>query len=62
MITKRSQGNSISYDIKQWIVDTEDDVASIPRCPMGSTVQIISTGKTKMIDSNGNWHDVNYQI
>ena len=56
MITKFSQGNKINYDLEKWLVDTEEEISTIPRCQMGSTVYVISTGESWMIDSTGKWY------
>lgn len=56
MITKFSQGNKINYDLEKWLVDTEEEVSTIPKCQMGSTVYVISTGESWMIDSTGTWY------
>lgn len=56
MIAKYGQGNKINYDMQRWLVDTETEIASIPRSVMGSTVYVITTGESWMIDSQGSWH------
>ena len=56
MITKYGQGNKINVDMQKWLADTEAEISTIPRCLMGSTVYVISTGETWMMDSTGRWH------
>lgn len=56
MITKYGQGNKINQDMQKWLVDTEAEIATIPKCLMGSTAYVITTGETWMIDSTGKWY------
>lgn len=55
MVRKLGQGNRINYAYSQWICDNVADIATIPRCPMGSTVYVIHTGDTYVLDSTGKW-------
>ena len=56
MFIKYSQGNKISYDSQKWLVDTEEEISQIPCWQMGSTVYVITTGESWMMDSKGTWH------
>lgn len=56
MISKYGQGNKINQDMQKWLADTEAEISTIPRCLMGSTVYVITTGETWMIDSTGKWY------
>lgn len=58
MVIKFAQGNNVSYDVTKWIVDEESEVATIPTNIMGSTVYVIHTGETWMMDSSNNWYPV----
>ena len=59
MITKYGQGNKINQDMEKWLVDTEEEISTIPRCLMGSTVYVISTSESWMMDSTGKWYVMN---
>lgn len=56
MIFKFKQGNRFVYDFSKWVVDDVSDISKIPACPMGSTVYVIHTKETYMIDSNKVWY------
>ena len=56
MITQYGQGNKINHDMQKWLVEEESEIAKIPKCLMGSSVYVIATGETWMIDSKGLWH------
>lgn len=56
MIMKYSQGSKVGYDIVKWLVDEETEIASIPRCAMGSIAYVITTGKSWMMSSKGVWY------
>lgn len=56
MIMKYGQGGKINYDMQRWLVDEEAELATIPRCQMGSSAYVISTGQSWMMDSKGAWH------
>ena len=58
MIIKFSQGNKVSYDFSKWIVDEESEIASVPTNRIGSTVYVIHTGETWMMDSANKWYPV----
>ena len=56
MIIKYAQGNKISYNMRKYLVEEESELPQIPRCNMGSTAYVITTGESWMMDSKGNWH------
>lgn len=56
MITKFAQGNKVNYDMYKWLVEEESELHTVPRCIIGSTAYVISTGESWMIDSKGVWH------
>ena len=56
MIIKYSQGNKINYNMRKYLVEEEKELSQIPKCNMGSTAYVITTGETWMMDSKGSWH------
>lgn len=58
MIKVYSNGGKVDYDIQKWLVDTEEEVSKVPLCTMGSTIYVIRTGDTWMMDSEGNWYEM----
>ena len=58
MVKKLSQGNRIAYAMNKWLCDDVEEISKIKRCPMGSTVYVIHTRDTYMMDSKGMWHCV----
>ena len=56
MIVKYGAGNRTNYDVHKWLVEEESEIAQIPKSIMGSTVYVITTGESWMIDSKGKWH------
>ena len=58
MIKKIAQGNHVQYTNWKFICDDVADIALLPRCPFGSTVFVIHTGDTYMLDSNGVWTSI----
>ena len=59
MIVKYGQGSRVNYDMQKWLVENENEISTIPKCIIGSTVYVISTGESWMMDSKGNWHIMN---
>lgn len=47
-------GNT-AYGQKEFVCDTPDDIKNLPRCDMGSTCIVISTGEVYMINSQREW-------
>lgn len=52
-----SHEGDISYNIKEWVCDTPEDLANLPSgsMAMGSTAFIISTSELYMLNSEGKW-------
>lgn len=44
-----------SYGIKEYVIDTPDDIKSLPPCMMGSSALVISTGEVYIINSEKKW-------
>lgn len=59
MIIKYGQGNKVNYDMQKWLVEEESEISTIPRCLIGSTAYVITTGESWMMDSKGKWHVMN---
>ena len=58
MYQKLTQSGRTAYGVATYVADEKSDVARIPRCVMGSTVYVIHTKETYMIDSKGVWYAV----
>lgn len=58
MYLKLAQSGRAAYGVAEYVADDKTDVARLPRSVMGSTVYIIHTKETYMIDSKGVWHAV----
>ena len=58
MYQKLMQSGRTTYGVAEYVADTKEDVTRIPKCVMGSTVYIIHTKETYMIDSQGTWYAV----
>lgn len=59
MIKKFSQNNKIQYSITKWLVDDTEDIKKLPPSPMGSSVFVIHTATTYMVDSTQTtWHPI----
>ena len=56
MISKIRQGTRTLYTLSEFVVDNVEDVAKLPKSPMGSTVYVIHTKETYMADSQGIWY------
>ena len=55
MIKKIAQGNRVQYNNYKFICDDIEDISLLPCCPFGSTVFVIHTKDTYMLDSVGTW-------
>ena len=55
-----ANGRKIAYGIKHYNLDTESDLAKLPRfnLPMGCTCFIIETSKHYMLNSNHKWQEI----
>lgn len=59
MINLLSQSGHQGYGIKEYILDTPDDLDNLPVTDKaGSTAFIISTSQVYMINSKGEWKEV----
>ena len=60
MITIGANGERIAYGIKHYNLDTEADLAKLPRTreAMGCTAFVISTSKYYMLNSMKNWIEI----
>lgn len=59
MINLLSQSGHQGYGIKEYILDTQDDLDNLPVTDKaGSTAFIISTSQVYMINSKGEWKEV----
>lgn len=59
MINLLSQSGHQGYGIKEYILDTPDDLDNLPVTDKaGSTAFIISTSQVYMINSRGEWKEV----
>lgn len=58
MIIKFAQGNKVGYDVCKWIVEEESEISNITKCAMGSTVYVIHTGESWMLDNAGTWYPI----
>lgn len=38
-----------------FIVDTEDDIAVLPKCCAGSSALVVATGNVYMVNASGEW-------
>lgn len=56
MVRKLSQGNRIAYSVSKYLCDDVSEISKISKCPMGSTVYVIHTRDTYMLDSKGVWY------
>lgn len=52
-ITK--QNNSISYGIKEFVCDTNEDLKNLPDCDMGSSAIVIEPSSVYLKNSQGEW-------
>lgn len=56
MINLYSQNGDVQYNIREYIVDTEDEIANLPKgAAMGSTALVLSTAELFMLDGQGEW-------
>jgi hypothetical protein len=59
MIKKYSQNNKVQYAITKWLVDDVEDIKKLPPSPMGSSVFVIHTATSYMVDSTEKtWHPI----
>ena len=58
MFVKLNQSGRVTYGVTNYVADDKSDVANLPRCVMGSTVYVIHTKETFMMDSNNVWYPI----
>ena len=59
MITKTSQSGHATYGLKEFIIDTVNDLKYLPvNVPMGSTAFCIENSSVYMINSSGEWVEI----
>ena len=52
-ITKND--NDISYNVKEFVCDTVEDLQTLPKCEMGSLAIVISEASVYLRNSAGKW-------
>lgn len=50
-----SHDGNVSYGIKEYVVDTPEDISNVPPCAMGSMLFVISTAELYMMNGEGKW-------
>lgn len=56
MIKLISSNGEVQYDVNEYVCDTLDDIAKLPKnCAMGSFAIVISTGDVFILNSNKEW-------
>ena len=59
MINMSSQSGHTTYGLKEYILDTPEDLQDLPITDKaGSTAFIISTSQVYMINSKGEWKEI----
>ena len=59
MISKIKQNGTVVYGVIEFVCDTPEDLSNLPKdAAMGSTVFVISTAKTYMKNSSGEWKEI----
>ena len=60
MFQLTAQNGKVSYNQDEWVVDTIQDLESIPkeRSSMGSTVFVIKTSQVFMLNSKKEWEEI----
>ena len=61
MISINANNGKISYGVKHYILDTQDDVKNLSHktAATGSTAFVIDTSKYYMLNSNNEWIETN---
>lgn len=56
MVGITKQNGQPTYNLMEYVVDTEDDIKSLPReVAMGSTTFVINTGEVYMLNGKKEW-------
>lgn len=60
MIAVLSENGKSTYNLKEYVVDTQEDIKDLPTSgiQMGSTAFVISTGTVYMLNSSKEWIEV----
>ena len=60
MINDMSTSGHVKYGLKEYVLDTPDDIENLPvsGIPVGSFAFIISTSQVYMLNSKGEWLEV----
>lgn len=45
----------VGEEVREFICDTEEDVASLPQCCSQSTALVCSTGDVYIVNASGQW-------
>ena len=53
-----SHDGNVVYGIKEYVIDTPEDMKNVPFCAAGSTLFVISTKKIYMMNSNKEWVEI----
>lgn len=53
-----ANGGQTVPGIKNYVVDSIEDLERLPKKPMGSTALIISTGKVYILDGSQEWKEL----
>lgn len=53
-----ANGGQTVPGIKEYVIDSIDDLDCLPKTPMGSTALIISTGKVYILDGSQEWKEL----
>ena len=53
-----ARDGDVEYGINEYACDVEEDLASLPKCGMGSTALVINTGEVYVKGGDGDWHKI----
>ena len=54
-LVNREYANCLNSYQREYILDTEADVASLPECCTGSTALVVESGNIYMVNASGEW-------
>ena len=55
MYAVTAHDGDVQYGVNEYVCDTVDDLAKLPRCSMGSTVIVIATAEVYMKNGQNEW-------
>lgn len=58
MYAVRAHDGDVEYGVNEYVCDTVEDLESLPRCKMGSTVLVLETSDVYVKDGNGDWRKI----